>query len=133
MGIKLIIAGSRSIVDYKVLLKAIEFAGIIPEDIDEVVSGGANGIDKLGEKWAESNKIKITKFIPSWKDIKTEPVFIKKNAYGQYNALAGHIRNAKMAEYGDMLLAIWTDGSTGTANMIEEMEKLDKEVIVYEI
>ena len=37
---KLLIAGSRSITDF-------DLAPHIPDDVDEIISGGANGIDTL--------------------------------------------------------------------------------------
>lgn len=83
---KVIIAGSRSIADYKTVELAIEAAQF---EIDEVVSGGATGVDRLGELWAKENEIKMTQFPAFW------------NIYGR---AAGPIRNKEMAEYADALL-----------------------------
>ena len=44
---------------------------------------------------------------------------------------AGHVRNKKMAEYGDALLLIWDGKSKGSANMKKEMQKLNKPI--YEV
>ena len=60
---KTIVAGSRSIIDYKIVKRAIESCGFI---ITELVSGGANGVDKLGERYAYENSIPIVQFIPDW-------------------------------------------------------------------
>ena len=46
---KVIIAGSRDIADYEIVLLAISNANF---DITSVVSGCARGIDKLGERFA---------------------------------------------------------------------------------
>jgi len=46
---KVIIAGSRDITDYSILLEAVEKSGF---DINCVISGTARGPDKMGEKWA---------------------------------------------------------------------------------
>lgn len=43
-----IIAGSRSITDYALIQKAVSESGF---EITEVVSGGAIGVDRLGERW----------------------------------------------------------------------------------
>jgi hypothetical protein len=43
---------------------------------------------------------------------------VKENKFGKYNAMAGFQRNEEMALYADALIAI-TNGSPGTANMIE--------------
>jgi hypothetical protein len=130
---KLIIAGSRTISDIKILEKAIAYANIKPEEVSEVVSGKAQGVDTLGEEWADRYGIHVEPFEANWKDLKTPPVYIKKNQYGEYNALAGIVRNGKMAHYGDRLLAVIEDNSSGSSNMVEQMEQLGKPFIVYEV
>lgn len=131
--IKLIIAGSRSINDYKLIDKAIAFAEIDITRIKEVVSGGARGIDSLAKKWAENNGIKVKVMQANWSDLDEEPCIVRKNQYGKYNALAGINRNRQMADYADALLAIWDGESKGTNHMIECMTKLEKESWVYEL
>ena len=53
---KTIIAGSRRITDYEIIKESIKES---PYSISEIVSGGARGVDKLGEKWAWENNIPI--------------------------------------------------------------------------
>ena len=115
---KVIIAGSRDIAREQVLDILDGMDNI--ECISEVVSGGADGVDSAGEDWAENrpDPIKVVQFLPEW------------NKYGR---AAGPIRNKQMAEYADMLIAIWNGSSRGTKNMIEQMEKLGKPVILYKI
>jgi len=117
--LKVIIAGTRSIEDIQLIYNAIEDSGF---EISEVVSGCARGVDSLGEQWAEENNISIKKFPADWKDLETPPVRIKTNGYGQYNALAGFVRNQKMANYANALIAI-TTGSPGTKDMIDRAKK----------
>lgn len=81
-----------------------------------VVSGGADGIDELGEVWALQNSIPIVKFTAQWH---------------QYGYAAGPIRNIEMAEYADALIAF--PGGKGTKNIIEQMQKLKKDVYISEI
>jgi len=97
---KVIIAGSRTITDYEFVLEAIEESGF---KITEVVSGCANGVDKLGERYALENNIPIKLFPAQW---------IK------YGRGAGIIRNKEMAEYADALIACWDGTSAGTRNMM---------------
>ena len=97
---KTVIAGSRSINNINYLYKAIQESGF---EITEVVSGGAKGVDKLGEQYAKAHNIKVTGFPAEW------------NKYGK---AAGVIRNQKMAEYADALIAVWDGSSKGTLNMI---------------
>ncbi len=105
---KVIIAGSRDIKDRQLLRLAIEKSGF---DITEVVSGGAAGVDSLGEQWAREHGITLTKFPADW---------------SSYGKAAGPIRNEKMAAYvgkEGALLALWDGKSKGTKNMIDNAEK----------
>lgn len=100
---KLVIAGTRTFTGYPLLFNTL--LGLhIHYKITEVVSGSATGADRLGEIWASHNKIKVTKFFPDW----------ERQGKG-----AGPIRNAKMAEYGDMVIVFWNGVSRGTKSMID--------------
>lgn len=48
-----IVAGSRSILNFSLVEKAAKDCGW---EITEVVSGTANGVDRLGERWAREHK-----------------------------------------------------------------------------
>ena len=72
--------------------------------ITEVVSGGARGVDQLGERWARDNGCQVKRFLPNW---------------SRDGKAAGHIRNRQMGDYADALVAIWDGKSRGTAGMIE--------------
>ena len=110
---KTIIAGSRHITDSSVLIAAIAASGF---EITEVVSGGARGVDALGERYADFAGIPVALFPPDWK---------------RHGRAAGPIRNRQMAEYGDALIAIWDGKSRGTKNMIETARDLGLEVYVH--
>jgi hypothetical protein len=127
---KVIIAGSRSITDFETIKKAI---GCCPFSISEVVSGGAKGVDVLGEKYAEGEKIPIKVFKALWDKLDAPGAFIKTNSWGKYNVKAGLDRNKQMGDYADALIAVWDGHSTGTNHMINYMHKLGKEVFVYDI
>ena len=126
--IKLIIAGSRSFEDYE-LLKT-EILKVYSSKLKDlhIVSGGAKGTDKLGERFAKEFGLQVTQFIPDWSDTSVEGAVVKKNRYGEYNAIAGHIRNQKMAEFADALFAFWVDGSSGTKDMILRAQKEKLEI-----
>lgn len=96
---KVIIAGSRTIRDYREVTKAIEQSGF---EITEVVSGGAMGVDLLGERWARRNGIPVKCFVADWYE---------------YGKSAGPIRNTEMALYADALILVWDGESRGSANM----------------
>lgn len=127
-SIKVIIAGSRSIKDYKLVKEAIKKSGF---EISCVVSGTAQGVDKFGEAWAQENNIPIVKFPAKWKEIHVQGAKIKDGAYGQYNALAGLWRNEEMAKYAEALIAVMNEDTSGTKHMIEQAEKYGLKVFVY--
>jgi hypothetical protein len=106
-----IIAGGRDIHDYELLKEAIQECQF---PIATVVSGGAKGVDALGEKYAEENGLNLKIFNADWES---------------HGRAAGPIRNRKMAENADALIAIWDGKSRGTKNMIETATKLG--LLVY--
>lgn len=112
---KLIIAGSRTIEDYKILLKAVNYFKLT--GIREIVSGVARGADLLGEQYGEENDIPIERFWANW------------NCYGKS---AGYRRNKQMGHYGDALLALWDGQSKGTNHMINIMLEYRKPVWIYQ-
>lgn len=114
---KVIIAGSRDIEDYNVLLNLIERC---EWDITEVVSGCAYGADALGERWAKENNIPIQPFNAEWN---------KYYVPGKKNP-AGFIRNKEMAKYADAAIILWDGRSSGSKNMIDEMRIARKPYII---
>jgi len=129
--VKVIIAGSRDIKDFSIIQKAIEQSGF---DVTTVISGGAKGVDSLGEKWAINNNIPIERYPAKWNDLNHPEAIIKTNQWGRkYNAAAGSIRNTQMAKVGDALIAIQIDGpTTGTQNMIRQAKKNKLKIHIYE-
>lgn len=118
---KVIVAGSRTILDYQ-LVSAVISNTLSKHNIQitELISGCAGGIDSLGEQWALENKIRVTPFPAEWDDLDVPNVLIRTNKYGKdYNARAGFIRNEAMANYSDVLIAIWDGKSSGTRDMIK--------------
>jgi hypothetical protein len=120
---KVIIAGGRDFEDRE-LFRIIMFdhfwrgdAGCDGwEGIDEVVSGGARGADRLGEEWAAKENIPLRRFPAEW---------------DRHGKAAGYIRNAEMAEYADKLVAFWDGESRGTKHMIDLALEKGLEVHVY--
>jgi len=109
---KTIIAGGR---DYKFSEDDVAFLDSLKGFIKEVVCGKAKGADTEGENWAKKNNIPVKEFSADWKNVNVENVLVKKGPYGEYNALAGHNRNKKMAEYADAVILF--KGGAGTNNM----------------
>lgn len=80
-----------------------------------VSQGEAPGVDQLCKRWCEENKIACLSFHADWS---------KGNR-------AGPLRNAKMLETADILIAFRHNASTGTVNAISIARKRNKKV--YEI
>lgn len=112
---KTIIAGSRDITDYNIILAAV--LGF-DKNITEVVSGGARGADALGEEWADNNRIPIKRFPADW---------------ARYGKSAGPRRNEQMARYADALIACWDGESKGTKSMINLAREAGLMVYVHPI
>lgn len=112
---KVVIAGSRDIVDYDILLKAIKEC---PFQITEVISGRARGVDTLGEKYAEDCGLKLHLFPADWK---------------KYQNAAGPIRNAQMAEVADAVLCVWDGKSPGTKDMMNQAKKRGLPLYVFKV
>lgn len=108
---RVIIAGSRFITDYELVVKAVKESGF---DITEVVCGAANGVDSLGERYAKENGIKLSYFYADWKGL---------------GKLAGNKRNEQMGNYGEALIAVWDGKSKGTKHMIALAKK--KNLLTY--
>src|ERR1044071_3187943 len=81
-----------------------------------IVSGGAEGADRIAEEWALFRKVPCTLFLPDW----------NKNGRA-----AGMIRNSDIISYADKVLAFWTGESKGTADSIQKALKMKKELHVY--
>lgn len=112
---KTIIAGSRSIDDPQYLINAVNQ---IDWEITEVVSGTAEGVDQMGEEFAEENDIPVKKFPADW---------------DRHGKSAGAIRNQEMAEYAQAAVILWDGESNGTSIMIQKAAEEDLETFICEV
>lgn len=129
----LCISGSRTLIDYSLIDKALIFAKLDINTIKQIISGGAKGVDTNAKKFAAYHKIKFKEYLPDWKNIKIKDAIIRQNQFGKYNAKAGLNRNSLMAKDADILLSIWDGQSKGTEHMINCMKELNKPYHVYQI
>jgi len=112
---KIIIAGGREFNQFHMMTQKMDiFISKLDEDI-EIVSGTANGADKLGEDYANIRNLKIKRFPADW---------------DKYGKGAGYKRNTEMAEYADALIAFWDGASRGTMHMINIAKKKGLQVRV---
>ena len=106
---KIAVIGSRN-------LTVTDLKKYLPENIDEIVSGGAKGIDTCAKTYVQNNNIKLTEFLPD---------------YDKYGKSAPLKRNDLIIEYSDMVLAFWDGKSRGTKYVIDCCKKNNKKIIVY--
>lgn len=80
-------------------------------DGDEIVTGGAAGIDRCAAEYAKQNGLKLTEFLPQ---------------YEVYGRAAPILRNKQIVDYADMVIAFWDGNSKGTLSVIQYAEKVGK-------
>ena len=120
---KVIIAGSRDLsLSTNAIEDAVKASGF---DVHEVVSGGARGVDRSGERWAHETHCLVRIFQAEWE---------KYRRPGRKNP-AGPIRNGQMAEYADALIAIYRKGklTPGTLDMIRQARAKSLRVYEHEV
>ena len=105
---KVAVIGSRNI-------EVKNLGDYLPENTTEIVSGGAKGVDLCARAYAEENGIKLTEFLPD---------------YARYRRGAPLKRNIQIIEYADTVLAFWDGKSRGTKFVIDNCEKIGREVKV---
>ena len=100
---KVAVVGSRSIF-------ATDISMYI-SDGDEIVSGGAVGVDSCAAEYAKKNGLKLTVFLPQ---------------YERYGRAAPIARNKKIVDYADKIIAFWDGKSKGTLSVIKYAQKTGK-------
>lgn len=119
---RVIIAGTRNFSNYELLKEKCDniLSAKRKDSHIVILSGTAKGADRLGERYARERGFLLRRFPADWdKD----------------GNKAGPIRNAKMADNADALIAFWDGTSRGTAHMIMTAKEkgLATRVINYKI
>jgi len=115
---KVIVAGSRDIKNYNIVEEAILESGF---EISSIVSGGARGVDSLGEQFARIHSYDVLRFPVTPEEWRT------------LGRKAGPLRNQRMAENADALVAVWDGSSRGTASMINLARKQGLKIYIHRI
>lgn len=113
----LIIAGGRDFDDYALLARTVDEFLSDRQDEVTVFCGKAQGADSLGARYAAERGYAIAYFPADWR---------------RYGRRAGPVRNRKMAEQADALVAFWDGSSRGTENMIENASRLHLKILVQD-
>lgn len=115
--VSLAIAGSRDFKNSKAAKVIETFLYENRDKIREVVSGGARGIDKIGEEVANSLDIPTKILVPDWK---------------RFGKRAGMLRNADIEKASQMALIFWDGASKGTQNTIQIFTRAFKPVVLFD-
>ena len=124
---RLIIAGTRSFNDYNYLKQVCDYvlSNVAKTHKITIISGTANGADKLGERYAKEKGYKVVRFPAKW----------NRQPDGSYDKSAGYKRNNEMAIFVSQApksgcLIFWDGISRGAKNMIEIAKRMDINCIV---
>lgn len=108
----IIIAGTRTFQDFERLVAHCD--QLIKGPV-EIVSGGARGVDQLGERYARLRGYPLKRFPADWQ---------------QYDKAAGPIRNRQMAAYADRAIVFWDGKSKGSKDLIRACRQVNKRIKV---
>ena len=106
---KIAVIGSRNV--------NVSDIGRYISNAEEIVSGGAVGVDRCAAEYAKENGIRLTEFLPQ---------------YERYGRAAPIVRNKEIVDYSDKIIAFWNGSSKGTLSVIKYAQKKGKpcEIIV---
>lgn len=110
---KTAVIGSRTYNDYGHIEKILKE---LP--ITHIVSGGSYGVDALAEWYATTYNIPYTVIPAEW---------------SEHGKAAGPIRNTKIIESAELVVAFWDMRSPGTKDSINKARKLNKQLLVINI
>lgn len=102
------IVGSRN---FKNLDKVTAMVRDLLNDDDVVISGGARGVDSTAEKAARERGLEVIIYRPDWK---------------KHGKRAGFLRNKKIVDKSDTIVAFWDGESKGTVLTMDLAEKNNK-------
>lgn len=109
---KIAVIGSRTFKDYTLLKKILD-----EENIDMIVTGGAKGADSLSQHYAKLNGLTVLIFYPNWKE---------------FGKAAGFVRNHKIVEQADKVIAFWDGVSKGTKSSLDIALKQNKPIRIVD-
>jgi len=108
----LAVVGGRNFNNYELLRTKLDQL-----QIGKIISGGAQGADRLAEKYAQEKGIPLQVFPADW---------------SRYGRAAGPIRNEEIVKNANALIAFWDGTSPGTKSSIALAQKYQRPYeIVY--
>jgi len=108
------VVGGRDFTNYLRLKKILDS---VKGKILSLVSGGAKGADQLVEKYAIENGFTIEVYQADWDTLGKK---------------AGPLRNKKIVDNSDVVIAFWNGVSRGTKSTIDIAKRNNKLIKVYD-
>ncbi len=112
---KVAIVGYRNFNDYKILKERIDELMI---NITTIISGGCVGTDKLAERYAKEKNIPTVIHYPDW---------------SKFGLKAGILRNTKIVEDAEYVIAFLSKESKGTYDTINKAKTKGIPMTIYNI
>jgi predicted Rossmann fold nucleotide-binding protein DprA/Smf involved in DNA uptake len=100
---KIAVVGSRNV--------TVADIGRYISEVEEIVSGGAVGVDSCAAEYAKEKGIKLIVFLPQ---------------YERYGRAAPIVRNKEIVDYADKIIVFWNGSSKGALSVIRYAEKTGK-------
>jgi hypothetical protein len=109
------VVGSRTFNDYPLVVRILD---PMKDQISMLISGGADGADKLGERYADAHGIPKQIYYPDW------------DGYGKS---AAFLRNQTIADECQRMVAFWDGKSRGTQDVIGRAVQAGKVVLLVPV
>src|SRR5262249_18395271 len=98
---RLAIVGSRGFTNLSLVRR---YVVQMPDVVTCVISGGAKGVDRCAASVAEARGLEVVEHLPDWKGDGRRPALL---------------RNHRIIDDADQVVAFWDLSSTGTAHTIQ--------------
>jgi len=109
---RLAVVGSRNyepLEDVRIFIRSLT-----PETV--IISGGARGVDRTAAEEAKKRGLAVEVFLPNW---------------AMYPRSAGLIRNSRIVDECDELVAFWDGKSPGTRDSVKKASNVGKLRALY--
>ena len=110
---KLAVVGSRTFYDYDLLERCL--LRYFSLDDLEILSGGARGTDALAARFAREHGLALRIIEADWERL---------------GRVAGPVRNSRLVQEAEVLVAFWDGRSRGTRDSIAKARRAGKRVLV---
>lgn len=110
---RIVVSGTRTITDVRAIERVLSQHIAVK---DTVITGGCRGPDRIAHEYARRYFAGTEVFDADW------------DTHGK---AAGPIRNGKMMDEADVLVAFWDGASLGTRNAIDQARKRGVETHIY--